>query len=89
MSTKVRFAFLSLCVFAPGVASAQGQPVAPRTQGRAVVAVQVFEDQANSGQATAFREMVETAVTQTNRFTLITRNTVAVDRERRGSGKVG
>jgi hypothetical protein len=67
-----------------GGAMAQGGPVAPRTQGRAAVAVQVFEDQANSGQATAFREMVETAVTQTNRFHLITRNTTAVDRERRG-----
>lgn len=64
-------------------AIAQGAPVAPRTQGRTVVAVQVFEDQANSGQATAFREMVETAVTQTNRFHLITRNTTGVDRERR------
>lgn len=64
-------------------AMAQDAPVAPRTQGRAVVAVQVFEDQANSGQAAAFREMVETAVTQTNRFHLITRNTTGVDRERR------
>lgn len=63
---------------------AQGSQVAPRTQGRAAVAVQVFEDQANSGQATAFREMVETAVTQTNRFHLITRNTTGIDRERRG-----
>jgi curli biogenesis system outer membrane secretion channel CsgG len=69
--------------FASG-AMAQRAPVAPRTQGRAVVAVQVFEDQANSGQAAAFREMVETAVTQTNRFHLITRNTGGVDRERRG-----
>lgn len=63
---------------------AQGTSVAPRTQGRAVVAVQVFEDQANSGQAAAFREMVETAVTQTNRFRLITRNTRGADAEQRG-----
>ena len=81
MRTGERFVLYMACALLPAGAAAQ---VAPRTQGRAVVAVQVFEDQANSGQATAFREMVETAITQTNRFTLITRNTVAVDRERRG-----
>ena len=81
MRAGERFVLFVLCALLPSGAMAQ---VAPRTQGRAVVAVQVFEDQANSGQATAFREMVETAITQANRFTLITRNTVAVDRERRG-----
>jgi curli biogenesis system outer membrane secretion channel CsgG len=62
---------------------AQVNAVAPRSEGRAVVAVQVFEDQANSGQGAAFREMVETAVTQTNRFHLMTRNETGIERERR------
>lgn len=83
MSAIARFVLFLSCALLPGSVMAQGS-VAPRTQGRAVVAVQVFEDQANSGQATAFREMVETAVTQSNRFNLITRNTMAVDIERRG-----
>lgn len=88
MTLLLRFVALRLAAGAisigfAGSAIGQGAAVAPRTQGRAVVAVQVFEDQASSGQAAAFREMVETAVTQTNRFHLITRNTMGVDRERR------
>jgi len=79
----LRLAAAASSITFAGSAVAQSAGVAPRTQGRAVVAVQVFEDQANSGQAAAFREMVETAVTQTNRFHLITRNTTGVDRERR------
>lgn len=77
-------AVLGISLGAEGGSAAQGGGIVPITKGRATVAVQVFEDQANSGQATAFREMVETAVTQTNRFHLITRNTTGVDRERRG-----
>lgn len=77
---------LAAGVVSVGLASgafAQEVPVTPRTMGRAVVAVQLFEDQANSGQAAAFREMVETAVTQTNRFRLITRNETGLNVERR------
>lgn len=79
---------LALCMLAvaavPAAALAQDPGVAPRTQGRATAAVQEFEDIPNSGQAAAFREMVETAITQSSRFRLITRNDTGMRRERDG-----
>lgn len=81
----LRHAALALCLF-PCVLLA-GAPDA-QAQGRPVVAVYEMRDQANSGHADALSTMVQTAISDTNKFRVMERNFGVLSREQE-SGNQG
>jgi curli biogenesis system outer membrane secretion channel CsgG len=79
----MRSALLLLAIFLP--ATAQGQP---RSSGLPSVSIVQIDDMANSGQAAAFRAMIQTAINSTGKFRVYEEDTRQLER-RQGRSSAG